>query len=139
MPLKMHEDEMPSINLTPMVDIVFQLIIFFMVGTKFTEMEKKIDLSVPSVANSSTLPDAPEKRIVNVYRDGRIELDSKSVSLEQLQSELATWRGRSANQSVVVRGDAEGALQNVASVLTACRDAGISDMGISVRVAKKQR
>ena len=44
MPLKMHEDEMPSINLTPMVDIVFQLIIFFMVGTKFTEMEKKIDL-----------------------------------------------------------------------------------------------
>ena len=139
MPLKMHEDEMPSINLTPMVDIVFQLIIFFMVGTKFTEMEKKIDLSVPTVANSANLPDAPEKRIINVYRDGRIELDKQMVSLEQLQGELSAWRGRSVNQTVVVRGDAEGPLQNVASVLTACRDAGISDMGISVRVATKQR
>lgn len=139
MPLKMHEDEMPSINLTPMVDIVFQLIIFFMVGTKFTEMEKKIDLSVPAVAHSANLPDAPTKRIINVYRDGRIELDRQVVSLDQLQSELSAWRGRSADQSVIVRGDAEGPLQNVASVLTACRDAGISDMGISVRVATKQR
>jgi len=139
MPLKMHEDEMPAINLTPMVDILFQLIIFFMVGTKFTEMEKKIDLSVPTVANSANLPDVPDKRIVNVYRDGRIELDSQTVSLEQLQSDLAAWRGRAGNPSVVVRGDAEGPLQNVASVLTACRDAGISDMGISVRVDRKQR
>ena len=139
MPLKMHEDEMPSINLTPMVDILFQLIIFFMVGTKFTEMEKKIDLSVPSVAHAANLPDVPDKRIVNVYRDGRVELDSQTVSLEQLQSELASWRSRAGNPSVVVRGDAEGPLQNVASVLTACRDAGISDMGISVRVDRKQR
>ena len=91
------------------------------------------------MANSANLPDAPEKRIVNVYRDGRIELDAQTVSLEQLQTELSTWCGRSGNQSVVVRGDAEGPLQNVASVLTACRDAGISDMGISVRVARKQR
>jgi biopolymer transport protein ExbD len=139
MPLKMHEDEMPSINLTPMVDILFQLIIFFMVGTKFTEMEKKIDLSVPSVATGANLPDVPDKRVVNVYRDGRIELDSQTVSLEQLQSDLANWRVRAGNPSVIVRGDAEGPLQNVASVLTACRDAGISDMGISVRVDRKQR
>ncbi len=139
MPLKMHQDDTPSINLTPMVDIVFQLIIFFMVGTRFTEMEKKIDLSVPTVANSARLPDAPERRIVNVYRDGRIELDQTVVTLEQLQGELAAWQARAPGQPVIVRGDAEGALQHVATVLTACRDAGISDMGISVRGAKKQR
>jgi biopolymer transport protein ExbD len=139
MPLKMHQDDTPSINLTPMVDIVFQLIIFFMVGTRFTELEKKIDLSVPSVGTSANLPDAPERRVINVYRDGRIELDKQTVSLEQLRGELTNWRGRSASQTVVVRGDGEGPLQNVASVLTACRDAGISDMGISVRVDRKQR
>jgi biopolymer transport protein ExbD len=139
MPLKMHQDEMPALNLTPMVDILFQLIIFFMVGAKFTELDKKIDLSVPTVASSANLPDAPQRRVINVYRDGRIELDTQAVSLDQLQSELSTWRGRSQTQSVIVRGDAEGPLQNVASVLTACRDAGISDMGISVRVASKKR
>jgi biopolymer transport protein ExbD len=139
MPLKMHQDEMPTLNLTPMVDILFQLIIFFMVGAKFTELDKKIDLSVPTVASTANLSDAPQRRVINVYRDGRIELDAETVSLDQLQSELSTWRVRSQTQSVIVRGDAEGPLQNVASVLTACRDAGISDMGISVRVASKRR
>src|SRR5690606_15367471 len=49
MPLKTHQDDMPAVNLTPMIDIVFQLIIFFMVGARFTELEKKVDLSVPEV------------------------------------------------------------------------------------------
>ena len=44
MPLKIHIDEQPSLNMTPMIDIVFLLIIFFMVGTKFTELERKIGL-----------------------------------------------------------------------------------------------
>ena len=47
MPLRTHQDEAPAINLTPMIDIVFNLIIFFMVGARFTELEKKVDLAVP--------------------------------------------------------------------------------------------
>jgi biopolymer transport protein ExbD len=47
MPLKTNLDEQPSINLTPMIDIVFLLIIFFMVGTKFVEMERKIAVQGP--------------------------------------------------------------------------------------------
>ena len=39
MPIKINQDEKPAINLTPMVDIVFLLVIFFMVGTKFSEVE----------------------------------------------------------------------------------------------------
>ena len=53
MPLKTtRDDEMVSINLTPMIDIVFQLIIFFMAGTKFTELERSIGLQVPQVNNA---------------------------------------------------------------------------------------
>ena len=53
MPLKTHQDEMPAINLTPMIDIVFNLIIFFMVSTRFTEIERKVDLSVPEVGGTA--------------------------------------------------------------------------------------
>ena len=49
MPLKTHPDEQPALNLTPMIDIVFLLIIFFMVGTKFAEWESKLTLKVPQV------------------------------------------------------------------------------------------
>lgn len=54
MPLKTHTDEQPSLNLTSMIDVVFLLIIFFMVGTKFTELERKIGLQVPEVNDSAT-------------------------------------------------------------------------------------
>lgn len=142
MPLKTHIDEQPSLNLTPMIDIVFLLIIFFMLGTKFTELseaEKKIPLKVPEVAAGATITPAPEKRVISVYRDGRISLDRQEMSLFELVNELNQAREEYSDLGVIVRGDGQGAFQNVASVLSACRKAGISDMGISVRLNSKVR
>ena len=139
MPLKTSHDEMPSINLTPMLDIVFNLIIFFMVGARFTDMENSIDLKVPEVSSQANLKPAPEKQVINVFRDGRITLRNEPVSLTELTVKLTQVREQHSQVGVVVRGDAEGSFQNVASVLTACRQAGISDMGISVRMDTKQR
>src|SRR2546425_1069130 len=62
MPLKTHQDDMPAINLTPMIDIVFNLIIFFMVSTRFTEIERKVDLSVPQVGGASGLSEVQRTR-----------------------------------------------------------------------------
>ena len=137
MPLKTHVDEQPTLNLTPMIDIVFLLIIFFMVGTKFTELERKLALEVPQVGDATALAPAPEKRVINVYRDGRISLDRETVTLDQLRARLAAARSQYQDLGVVVRGDAEGTFQNVATVLNACRQAGIAQMGISVRLARK--
>jgi biopolymer transport protein ExbD len=139
MPLKTHQDETPSLNLTPMIDILFLLIIFFMVGTKFAEWESKLTLKVPQVKQVGALAPAPEKRVVNVYQDGRISLDREFVTVDELTGRLRTVREQYSGIGVVVRGDAEGAFQNVATVLGACREAGITDMGISVRLAHKNR
>ena len=137
MPLKTHQDEQPTLNLTPMIDIVFLLIIFFMVGTKFAEWEHKLALKVPQVKQTGALAPAPEKRVINVYRDGRVSLDRDFVTIDELTSRLAAVRQQYAGLGIVVRGDAEGEFQNVASVLGACREAGITDMGISVRMAQR--
>jgi biopolymer transport protein ExbD len=137
MPLKTHLDEQPTLNLTPMIDIVFLLIIFFMVGTKFTELEKKIQLEVPRVGTLSALSAAPEKKVINVYRDGSITMDRQTLSVDELTAHLAEARRQYADLGVLVRGDGEGPFQNVAGVLGACREAGISEMGISVRLARR--
>ena len=137
MPIKTFQDEHPSINLTPMIDIVFLLIIFFMVGTKFVEVEREIAVNVPRVSDGGSLTAAPEKRIINVYRDGHVTLDNQAMTVDELKTELTLARSQYAGLGVVVRGDAEGTFQNVASVLDACRQAGIADMGISVKLAKK--
>jgi biopolymer transport protein ExbD len=134
-PLKTHQDDLPAINLTPMIDIVFNLIIFFMVSTRFTEMERKVDLTVPQVANHQSLADIPKSRAINVYRDGRITLDGAAVTLRELTDQLAAVQRQDGHQNVVVRGDADGPFQNVAAVFSACQKAGIAEMGISVRLA----
>jgi biopolymer transport protein ExbD len=138
MPLKTHQEDLPPINLTPMIDIVFNLIIFFMVGARFTDLERKVDLTVPQVADIKALTPTPEKRAINVYRDGRVELDGEPVSTEQLVARLSDAQRQYADLGVNVRGDGQGPFQNVATVLTACRQAGISELGISVRLGTNE-
>jgi biopolymer transport protein ExbD len=132
MPLKTHHDELPAINLTPMIDIVFNLIIFFMVSTRFTEMEKKVDLSLPAVGGAANLRDVPKSRTISIYRDGSLALDGRNLSLNELRSELAAAHRQIADLEVTIRGDGLTHYQNVAAVMTACRQAGIAEMGIAV-------
>ncbi|NUQ66183.1 MAG: biopolymer transporter ExbD [Pirellulales bacterium] len=134
MPLKTHLDDQPSINMTPMIDMVFLLLIFFMLGTKFTELERKIGLRIPEVSDRGALTAAPEKKIVNVYRDGAITLDGARVTLGELTLRLAAARSQYPELGVLVRGDAQGMFQGVAEVLNACKQAGIRELGISVRL-----
>ena len=53
MPLKTQLDDAPSLNMTPMIDCVFLLLIFFMLGTKFADPERNIRLRVPEVADAT--------------------------------------------------------------------------------------
>ncbi|MGC3970970.1 MAG: biopolymer transporter ExbD [Pirellulales bacterium] len=136
MPLRTHLDEQPTLNLTSMIDVLFLLIIFFMVGTKFTEMERKIGLKVPQVSDVEALTPAPEKKVVNVYRDGQVAVDRENVSLEELTRRLSSARSQYADLGVLVRGDGDGAFQHVAEVLNACRKAGVTELGVAVTTEK---
>ena len=135
MPLKAFQDEPPALNLTPMIDVLFLLIIFFMVGARFTAEDRKLELDLPAVGSSMALTAAPQMRTVNVLRDGQVELNGQPVTLAQLTQTLAEGRAQYPQLSVAVRGDAQGPFQYVAAVIAACREAGVRDLAISVQVA----
>jgi biopolymer transport protein ExbD len=135
MPLKTQQDEQPSLNLTPMIDVVFLLIIFFMVATSFAEMEQDIELELPEVAAAAAMTSAPKQKVVAVYADGQIALDGKRMALAELTHQLTIARSEYPALSVVIRGDATCAFQHVAASLAACKEAKISELGITVRVA----
>jgi len=135
MPLKTQHDEAPALNLTSMIDVLFLLIIFFMVATKFDELERNIEVAVPEVAQAGDAGSPPKPRVVVVQPDGRLELDGTSVSLDELTAQLATARTTLGEPPVVIRGDAKCPFQHVAAALAACRQAGVSELGITVRIA----
>jgi len=89
MPLKTHLDDEPTLNLTAMLDVMFLLIIFFALGTRFVEAERKIDVEVPKVADRGALSAAPSRKVINVGRDGVVTLDRTPVSLPNLPLD---WR-----------------------------------------------
>ena len=139
MPLKHQLEEIPTLNLTSMIDVLFLLIIFFMVGTKFIESDRQIELKLPQVKPGEALSAAPEKKVINVYRDGQITLDRKDVTLEELTERLTSARQQYRALGVLVRGDGSTTFQRVANVLTACKHAGISDLSIAVEVAGAEK
>jgi biopolymer transport protein ExbD len=135
MPLKLQHDEMPVLNLTSMIDVLFLLIIFFMVATKFDEMERNIEVDVPQVAQAGEGTPPHQPLIVSVAADGHLELDGAKVTAEELISRLAAARTPLTEPTVVIHGDASCPFQNVANALGACRQAGVSELGITVRIA----
>jgi biopolymer transport protein ExbD len=139
MSLKSQLEEMPALNLTSMIDVLFLLIIFFMVGTKFIESERQIELKLPQVKPGEALTAAPEKKVINVYRDGQITLDRHAVTLDELTAQLTTARSQYQALGVMVRGDGAAAFERIAHVLTACKQAGIADLAIAVEVAGTEK
>jgi biopolymer transport protein ExbD len=135
MPLKTQHDEAPTLNLTSMIDVLFLLIIFFMVATKFDELERNIDVAVPEVSQAGDASPTPQPQVVSVHGDGHIELNGVAVSEDELTTRLAAKSVAGGVSSVVIRGDARCPFQHVASALSACREAGISELGITVRIA----
>jgi biopolymer transport protein ExbD len=132
-PLKIARDELPALNLTPMIDVVLLLVIFFMVGTQFADFESTLDLQVPTVAHAGALTAPPQRRIVNVDRAGQIFLDGKLTTNQGLRTTLSAARSEYPKLAVLVRGDGRGSFQHVADALSACKSAGVSNLGVSVR------
>ena len=139
MPLKTAAPEEPTLNLTPMIDVILTLIIFFLVAARFTDVEKAIDLQVPTVSSKGALAAAPAPKVVNVLPDGHILLGSQPVSMEELLHQLIAAHKQNQKQCVLVRGDRNALHGRMTDVYDACRQAGITEVAISVKIDSKKR
>ncbi len=134
MPLKTHPPEEPSLNLTPMIDIVLLLVIFFMVGTQFTNAERQYQIDLPSVSVAQPLTSLPDEIVVNVTSDGRLFLVDTAVNLADLRQFLQEAHQRYADQAVVVRGDGAVNYQRIMDVLNLCQQVQITNVQLANRV-----
>ena len=133
MAIRQTRSEDASINLTPMIDVVFLLVIFFMVGSRFNQQEGRIPVNVPGVGKPQSMVRGPDKRVVEVTREGAIYLDGTVVSVDQLTAELTRAGAAYPDLGVVVRGDGQGTLDTYARVLSACSQAGIRQLDVAVK------
>lgn len=136
MPLKTQPLDEPGINLTSMLDVVMLLIIFFMVGTRFSEEERQTDIHVPTVGGPSALSGTPDEIVVNVASNGATFVKGEEQTPESLTSLLKNAQQGFPNQAVVIRGDGECKYQNVMDAFSTCKEAGIRNISVA-HVPKK--
>jgi biopolymer transport protein ExbD len=133
MPLKVEPLEEPYLNMTPMVDVILNLLIFFMIGSRFVEDERQLDIQLPSVSHAQPLTAPPSDIIVNVYADGRLVVDQKQLDPEALETMLSDAHSRFSDQAVLIRGDGKGSYQSIMDVLSICQQAKIHKYSLATR------
>ena len=131
MPLRTESLEEPELNLTPMIDIVFLLIIFFMVGTRFSEIEQQYDIELPTAAAVQPMTSRPDALVPNVARNGNVAIDGDRIEIGELQARLEAARDAYPDQSVLIRGDGEGIYQSVIDVMDVCHKAKIQKFSLA--------
>ena len=122
-----------SINLTPMIDVVFLLVIFFMVGSKFSEAESRIQVQVPSVGQLKSIARVPDERVIEVAEDGTIRFNGQVVSLDDLKQTLQLQVQNYPALKVAVRGDGANSFQRIAEVLHVVRSSGVEKMDLAAK------
>ena len=121
-----------GLNLTPLIDVVFLLLIFFLVATRFAEEERELDVLLPEASEAQPLVSQPKEMFVNVDKDGRYYVTGKILSLDQLHPVLkAAWVDNPGRASVIIRADKRCPWEFVVAVMNACNKANIRDYRVT--------
>lgn len=121
------------LDLTPMMDMVFNLLIFFMVVSQFAAEERDLRVQLPDGSEAMPLTAKPKEVFINIDKDGRYFVRSQQVSVEELGQLLKQAAvNNPASQSVIIRGDKRAAWDFVATAMRLCNQAGIRDYSASL-------
>lgn len=121
------------IELSPLIDVVFLLLIFFMVSTRFKD-DQGLDLALPS--SESRQEAKSENLTIAVGRDKSLQVDGQAVALEGLQEQLGTMLGNRESKIVVLKIDKSVDHGTVVAVMDAARLAGAE--AITLATAPKE-
>ncbi len=127
MKLQAENEPYDEINITPMLDLAYVLLVIFIIMTTATVQGIMVNLpkasDTPSIARSQT-------KAVTITADGGIFLDTYPVSLEQLESTLRQYKAVNPDLPVVVKGDAQVQYQLVVQVLDLLGRLDITQIGL---------
>jgi biopolymer transport protein ExbD len=124
------EGEEMGLNLTSLIDVVFLLLIFFMVATTFLDPEREIGIELPAAENATVSEEVPDEIIINVARDGALSLGGAPVDRAGLDAALKRAAASDPTTPVTIRGDRMVHHEDVVGVMDACGAAGLSNLAV---------
>lgn len=114
-----------EMDLAPMIDVVFLLLIFFIVTWNSAQQERNVDVSVPAAEEGADPERQVGEIIVNVDKDGIIVVNGAAISEDDLLARLHAISEEYPDQAVILRGDSKASFQHIINILDVCKKANI--------------
>ena len=125
-----------SIELTPIIDMVFLLLIFFLVATTFHQTEREMQITLPEARSAGPITMALREIIINVDAEGVIMINGYTMEASDLRILIEEAVETNPQQKVTVRGSRDTAYANIVRVLDICKGSGIQSPFLDTVIGK---
>jgi len=128
-----QQEEDFALPLTPLIDVVFLLIVFFLVSTSFVRPEKSIDIQLPISDEAAKAPEEEQTLVVNVQESGLVVVHGRVLAgYDELVETIQKAHRTNPSLIVVIRGDRRTMHRDIVRVMNAALAVGIGEMSIAV-------
>ena len=131
MRFRTENEEDFSVDLTPLIDVVFLLLIFFMVSTVFVDFKKQMDISLPS-SKSSILSEVLKPVTVELAVDKQIFLNGEKIHISEFELALSKI-AKSERKEAIIRADKNLPYGDVIKIMGMLQNAQILNIGVAVK------
>lgn len=115
------------LDFVPMVDVLFNLLIFFLLATSLQQTEREMKIALPQAAAAGPLSAALREIIINIDAQGQIIVAGQTIAAGELSDMIRSAIKVNPDQKVSIRGDRATAYENVSRVLDVCKGAGVQE------------
>lgn len=119
-------------NITPLIDIVFNIMIFFLVTAHFVRSQETDPVDLPTASQVVEEEPAPERLVLTILPDHTFRVSGRDVTIEDVEQMLAQSSAETGEREVQIRADRNVPYRVVEPVLLACARHGIQDFGFRV-------
>jgi biopolymer transport protein ExbD len=131
---KGHHSSLNELNITPLLDLAFVLLVIFIITTP--QLSNDLEMNLPSPRKDKSPSPPPRINRITVDANGRIALNDQTVELPALKQTLVAMKTSDPETSVVVRGAADVDYSRVISVLDLLQQADITKVGLATETAQ---
>ena len=119
-----------DINITPMLDLAYVLVVIFIIMTTASVQGVKVDL--PKGSSTVSLA-VPKTKLISVNNAGQVFIDAIPVSLAELEAKLRDAKAITPDLPIVLKGDRQSQYEKIMNVLDVCGRVGITSLGLAAQ------
>ena len=135
MRVNLGEDDGVEVQMAPLIDCVFLLLIFFLVATTLRKIERELPIELPQSAAAMDVAQVQGRLVISLDSIGGIHIGGEPVPLSVLHERLRSAAARNPNQRIRIDGDRRAPFQAVVHIVDLCQFEGLTR--VSIRAAKQ--